>query len=218
MDKQELFEFLKKQPKSALLDLLRDAFDAMTGKQQRAVFGDVVPRPVKTRKNVKKLLAEIEQFRRDSLAKNFYAPFDVNSKNYRDIPEETDEWCDLFARFAGDLSKLTANGDHAHAVIGFAALLQMLEAMERGDDIIFADEAGSWMIPADEKAWTRCYLQSLAATTTPEEFVAAALPMIERDSYHSFFGKVYASAVAVATAAQKARLQAKVKRQNIRVR
>jgi hypothetical protein len=45
---------------------------------------------------------------------------------------------------------------------------EVLEAMESGDEIIFAEEAGCWMIPTDEKAWLRAYLTSLAATATPE--------------------------------------------------
>ena len=77
-------------------------------------------------------------------------------------------------------------GEHAQAVSCFAMLYELLEALESGEEIIFAEEAGSWMIPTDHKAWLKAYLTSLAATTTPETFAAAALPMIERDSGHSF--------------------------------
>ena len=106
MDEKEVFAFLGKQKKTVLLDYLRECFAAMNGKQQRTVFGDAVPPPVKTKANAGKLLADIDRFRKDSLAGEYYAPFNVNSKNYMDIPEETDEWLHLFAQYAEALSKL----------------------------------------------------------------------------------------------------------------
>ncbi len=190
----------------------------MTGKQKRAVFGDAVHRPLKSKAHSKKLLDEIDKFRRDSLARKYYAPFNVNSKNFMDIPEETDEWCHLFAGFVDNLTELTAKGEHAEAVAGFAMLYEVLEAMDDGNEIIFAEEAGAWMIPADEKKWLKCYLTSLAATATPEGFVAAAIPILKRDSYNSFVGKTYAAALAVATSEQRALLQAEIKRQKVRSR
>lgn len=190
----------------------------MNGKQQRAVFGDAVPPPVKTKTDAGKLLADIDKFRKDSLAGEYYAPFNVNSKNYMDIPEETDAWCHLFAQYAEALSKLTARSEHAAAITGFDMLYEVLVALDEGQEIIFAEEAGSWMIPTDEKVWFRNYLTSLAATATPEEFLAKAVPMLQRDSGHSFASKVYASALAVAAPAQRELLQKEMKRLKVRVR
>ena len=112
--------------------------------------------------------------------------------------------------------KLTDSGEHADAVACFALLCALLEAMESGEEIIFAEEAGSWMIPTDEKAWLKAYLTSLAATATPEQFTAAAIPLIERDSGQSFAGKVHAAARKVANPQQKTHLQAEVQRRKIR--
>ena len=81
---------------------------------------------------------------------------------------------------------------------------------------IFAEEAGSWMIPGDEKEYIAAYLTALAATTDPEVFTAAAIPLIERDSGHSLTAQVYPSAIRVANKAQQAHLEAEVRRQNIR--
>src|SRR5207248_5155842 len=101
---------------------------------------------------------EIEEFRNDSLAGVYYAPFNMNSRNYRHIPEETRDWCDRFARFAADASRLTAQGEHAQAVACFAPLFELAEALAWGKEIIFAEEVGCWLIPADEKAWLKAYL------------------------------------------------------------
>ena len=216
MDEQEVFAYLKKQKKAVLLDYLHDAFQHMTAKQRRAVFGEAVRLPARAAVDGDQLRQEIDQFRRDSLARKYYAPFNVNSKNFMDVPEETEEWCDRFARFVADASRLSASGEHAQAVSCFAMLYELLEALESGEEIIFAEEAGSWMIPTDYKAWLKSYLTSLAATATPEAFTAAALPMIQRDSHHSFTGRAYLSALKVANPRQKAHLKAELQRQKTR--
>ncbi len=88
--------------------------------------------------------------------------------------------------------------------------------MESGEEIVFADELGSWMIPGDEKQYISAYLTSLAAIATPEQFTEQVLPLVKRDSYSSFVRQVYKTARKVGNAAQKKLLQAEAKRQNIR--
>ena len=66
------------------------------------------------------------------------------------------------------------------------------------------------------KEYIAAYMTSLAATATPEEFTAAALPLIRRDSWRSFTTQAYGSAIRVATEAQRAYLEAEIQRQKIR--
>jgi hypothetical protein len=88
--------------------------------------------------------------------------------------------------------------------------------MEKGDEIVFADEFGSWMIPGDEKKFIAAYLSSLAVVASPESFTTTALPLLKRDSTYSFSCQVYATAVRVANKEQLAKLKAEIKRQNVR--
>ncbi len=139
----------------------------MSASQRRLVFGDVAPEPRKA-PDGEALRQEIDQFRRDSLARKYYAPFNVNSRNYMDIPEKTSEWCDRFAQFVKGATRLTARGKHAEAVSCFTILEELQEALDDGKEIIFAEEAGSWMIPVDEKAWRKAYKTSLPAVGAPK--------------------------------------------------
>jgi hypothetical protein len=107
-----------------------------------------------------------------------------------------------------------ASAEHGQAVACFALLYELLEALDSGKASI-AEEAGSWMIPADRKAWLKAYRTSLAATSTPEAFTAAALPLVKRDRRHSFSAEAYPSALEVANPKQKVHLQAKVQRQGV---
>lgn len=197
MKKERVFANLAKQPAEALLEYL----DAKA------------PR---SRVDGKDLLDEIELFKRQSLAGDFYHCVNVNSKNWMDVPEETDEWFERLAEFLRDSSQLTKQGDHADAVACFAVLFHLIERMEHGDEIVFADELGSWMIPCDQKTCIADYLVSAAANATPEQFAVAAIPLIDRDSGHSFADKAYESSLRAADKAQKAHLLAEIERRQIR--
>ncbi len=74
------------------------------------------------------------------------------------------------------------------------------------------------MITGDEKRFIKSYLSSLAVISTPEEYALGAIPLIKRDSYESFYNKVYASAIKVANEDQKVYLKTEVKKQKIRTR
>ena len=216
VEKDPLLQVLKRQKKATLLELLEHAFDRMDNQQRRAVFGTIAKKPSPARVGGKALLEQVRQFHRDSLNRRYYAPFMINSKNFRHIPDETEEWFERVGDLLKGASKLTHQGDHAGAVACFDLLFELIEAMEDGREIVFAEECGSWMIPAEEKVWVADYLASLAATEGPDTFATKALPLIERDSCQSFCAQVYKSALKVANKDQAARVKAEVQRQRIR--
>ena len=77
----------------------------------------------------------------------------------------------------------------------FDILYELIEKMECGEEIIFAEEYGSWMIPGDEQDFLNAYISSLAKVKTPEEYTKVVIPLLKRDSYTSFCNKVYSLAV-----------------------
>lgn len=164
----------------------------------------------------KKLLREIKKFQRESLAGAYYAPFNMNSKNYMYIPPETEAWFDRLGELLAASTQLAKRREHQPATDCFGLLFELIEAMESGEEIVFADEIGSRMIPGDEKRYIAAYLKSLAATVTPEAFAAVAVPLLRRDSHQSFTGQVYQSAVRVVTKEQRTYLEAEIERQKIK--
>jgi len=90
--------------------------------------------------------------------------------------------------------------------------------MGDGDEIIFADEYGTWMIPGDEKVYISAYIASLAATKLPEDYANTIIPLLRKDSYESFFNKVYSIGIKAANKDQKKCLRAKIKKQKIRIK
>ena len=219
MNKTRLFEYLSKQKLPLLLELLQSAFDEMSTKQRQRVFGEIYALMPTAAVQGEKLLKEVHKFYNESIAGKYYAPFNINSKNFMDIPEETEVWFECLGEFLKNSTILSERNDHATAVKCFELLYALIFKMEDGDeDIVFADELGSWMIPIDEKNAINAYLKSLALVSSAEEFVKAALPLISRDSYSSFAKKVYASAMWFANKEQKAFLLTEIKRQEIRTK
>jgi hypothetical protein len=214
MDKELLFKVLAKQPKPVLLDALHSAYNELNTSQKRWIFGKFVEKhssPV----DGKKLLKDVQKFEQDSLTGRYYAPFSINSKNFMHIPEETEEWFERLGDLLKESVKLTQQKENTQAVECFSILFKLITEMEKGEEIVFAHELGSWMIPGGEKRALAAYIASLAKTKSPEDFTAVVLPFVKRDSYHSFSDRVYTSANRFASKEQKAHLNAELKRQQI---
>src|SRR6202035_2021736 len=90
---ERVLAHLKKQRKAVLLDYLRAAYAEMTAKQRAAVFPEASPAPAKRVIDGGRLLKTVRQFHSDSVARKYYAPFNVNSKNFMQVPDATTQWC-----------------------------------------------------------------------------------------------------------------------------
>jgi hypothetical protein len=217
MNKEHIFHFLSTQDVPKLLDLLSLAYDELDTYQRRVIFGKFLPKIPPAPVHGKALLAEIREFSRKSHSGYYYAPFDINSKNFMNVPEETEEWFEELGGFLKASMQLTSQGEHSDAVMCFRELFALIDKVEDGDEIVFGDEIGSWMIPGDEKAYHTAYFTSLASISTPEEFTEAAIPLVKRDSWQSLAAQAYDSAIRVSTDKQRNLLKAEVKRLKIRV-
>lgn len=162
MNEKQLVNSLKKQTKSVLIELLQHAYNEMNTNQRRTVFGGIIKQIPKSNIDSKQLLKQIKNFQKDSLAGDYYAPFEINSKNYTHIPEETEEWFEKLNDFLVASTQLSERNSHSLAAECFFLLYNLIEKMEDGEEIIFADEYGSWMIPGDEKIYLKAFLTSLA--------------------------------------------------------
>ena len=218
MDEGRLFAFLQQQEPTVLIEILQHAYRAMTTKQRHAVFGPVVQQLPPVPEDGAQLQSDIAAFHQASLAGAYYAPFRINSHNFSDIPEETDAWFEHLGDFLARSTTLADQGQYHDACTCFALLYELIAQMERGEEIVFAEEVGSWMIPGDEKVYLRAYITSLAATSTPEDFAEAMVPLLRRDSSAYFVHKVYATALRAANKQQQAQLKAAVTRHHIKIK
>jgi hypothetical protein len=205
MNRDKLFAYLKQQDANVLLGLLGNCFDAMSMQNIRDVFYHLEDKFVSqfpTDGNT--VLENIQTFQKKSLQGDYYAPFDINSKNCMDIPEETEMWFEKLAELLLECTRLSAQGDHTIAVECFNKLFELMDQMESGnDEIIFADEYGMWMLPIYKKQYIKAYLESSAKILNPEEYVETILPLLSRDSRESCHNKIYENAIRTANTKQK---------------
>lgn len=218
MDEDALFKVLKRQTKATVLELLSSAYDEMSTQQRRHIFGALVEKSKPARASARDVQKESEQFYEDSIAGIYYAPFNINSKNFSHIPEETEEWFEKLGDLLQASTQLTKQKEHASAVESFQILYKLVDKMECGEEIIFAEEYGSWMIPGDEQNFLNAYISSLAAVKTPEEYTRIVIPLLKRDSYTSFCNKVYSLAMKHSNKEQENALKVAIKEQNIKIK
>ena len=139
----------------------------------------------------------------------------MNSKNFSDIPEETDEWFDELSRYLDFTSDLVEAKNHTIAVKCFKILFELIEKMEDGEEIVFAHELGDWMIHANSD-YRENFIIALAQTASLEEYTAVLIPLIKSDSYFSFANKMYKKVKTHSSPAQLKVIKAEIKQQGIR--
>ena len=113
-------------------------------------------------------------------------------------------------------TRLSQSGDYVTAVDCFSILYELIGKMEYGEEIVFADEYGSWMIPGDEQVYIEAYISSLAATKSRDEYARLAAELIRRDSHQSHTAKAYSTAIQLANKEQREALEAEIKRREIK--
>ena len=150
--------------------------------------------------------------RASSLNGRYYAPFDINSKNFTHVPPETEEWFDRLADFFTAATLLVEQGEYQKAVDAFDLVYELVDLMESGDEIVFADEYGSWMIPIREEDCVAAYLKAIAQVENEVGFANAAVDLLKRDKNQGFSLKVYSAAMNAGRPEQIAFFAAKVEK------
>ena len=185
---------------------------------QRNVFSELFKEHTKSERTPKKLLEKIEKFYDKSMGGYYYAPFDINSKNFSNIPEETNEWFDEISDYLDFVSELVEEEEYEIGLKCFAILFELIDKMESGEEIVFADELGDWMI-STKKDYTENYIISISKEKMQiEEYVSLLIPMIKSDSYFSFSKTVYKKVKKHSNTIQLNAINKEIKSQSIRIK
>lgn len=216
-EKKILFNSLKKGSKSELIKIIDSAYEAMTFEQRENIFGDRIRKIVVESLNGKDLISKINSFIIDSKNGKYYSPFKINSKNFSHVPEETKKWFSCVGDFLTYASQLAKKRDYKNSVVAFKLIYELIDLMESGDDIVFAEELGTWMLPVDETKCMYYYIISLCKEYGDQEFSNEIIPLLKRDSIQSFSLKVYETAMKFANKEQLKHLNAEIKREKIRL-
>ncbi|MBF0366612.1 MAG: hypothetical protein HQK50_13650 [Oligoflexia bacterium] len=218
MDKEHLLANLSRNKKDMLLEIIGTCFDECTIKQRNKIFGQFYNSILSWDEiNENKLRSKIDKFKRDSFDGVYYAPFEINSKNFTHVPDETEKWFDNLGDLLLETKELANQNKPSEAIHCFQKLFQLIDDMAGGHEFIFADEYGTWMIPVRMSDITDCYISSAASVCNPKEFTEHLLPLFRRDSRESFSNHVMKHAKKYANNEQLKFLLEELKNQKIRV-
>jgi len=185
MKKDEIFARIKKMKKEELIALLEIAFVDSDRKQQRNIFGKIQEEILSKTETSKTLEKEIDRFIEESINRKYYAPFNINSKNWTHIPYETEDWFSKIGKYLDRTAKLVKDKEYELTIRCSEKLYELIKKMEDGEEIVFADEYGTWMIHSSED-YDKAYIESLSKIENPESFAIKVIPILKRDSYESF--------------------------------
>jgi hypothetical protein len=208
IDPDKLRAALQKMSRSDLLIVLGRALDHIPKTRLPELVDGFVSFDTLVATTGKKkvsLLEKVKAFHEASLRGEYYDAFDVDSKNFMDTSEGTEEWIAECERLFKDVLEFSAEGDRGEARQAFELLFELLRRIDEDDVVFFADEGGSWQVSVDWPrvlpAWFRC----LAATAEPEEYARLVNELI-KEFVRRDAPKYLAKARAAATREQKAAL------------
>jgi hypothetical protein len=132
-----------------------------------------------------RLLDKVKAFDDASRRGEYYESFGVNSKNFMEKSEGTEEWIAECDRLLADVLEFAANGKPNEVRRAFELIFALLRRIDEGDDdiVFFADEGGSWQVGVDWSKVLPAYFRCLSATAAPEEY-AQLVNAIVRDFAH----------------------------------
>ena len=122
MDEDALFKLLKRQTKATLLKLLYSTYYEANAQQKQNIFGDLIKKSKPSKTIDQNIIKESEEFYKESLEGFYYAPFNINSKNFSHIPKETKKWFKKLGDLLYSSTQLTKQKEHLSAVESFKIL------------------------------------------------------------------------------------------------
>ena len=154
-----------------------------------------------------RVLDKVKAFDNASRRGEYYESFGVNSKNFMEKSEGTEEWIAECERLLEDVLGLVAKGDPSEGRQAFELLFALLRRIDEGEDdiVFFADEGGSWQVGVDWLKVLPAYFRCLSATADPEEYAQITNAMVKDFARHDA-PKYMSRARGAATRDQKAAL------------
>ena len=174
VDLEKLRVALRRMSRGNLLTIAERAIEMVPRTRLGALVGDVVrlDQLAEGKRGAAPLRDEVRKFHDASLRGEYYDSFDVNSKNFMDRSEGTEEFSAEFDRLIGKCVRAAATGPHPAAREAFELLFALLRCINEDPDsvIFFADEAGSWQVGVDWREVLPAYFRCLADGTPGEDF------------------------------------------------
>jgi hypothetical protein len=134
------------------------------------------------------LIEEVRRFAKASLAGEYYASFDVNSRNCTEKSAGTSAWISTFRRLLDHCVTDAKQENPAEVRQAMDLLFGLLDRIDecRDDIIFFADEAGSWQVGVDWARVLPVWFKVLSLTAEPQEYAQRITGLL---AHHYNYGR-----------------------------
>jgi hypothetical protein len=173
IDLERLRVALRRLSRGDLLVIAERATELVPRPKLRRLVGDFVRLDALAEpKSAAPLLDEVRKFHEASLRGDHYEGFAVNSKNFMQKSEGTEEFIAEFDRLVGKCVRAREKTPGPPLREAFELLFGLLRHIDKGHDdmVFFADEGGSWQVGVDWRAALPAYFRCLADTASPADF------------------------------------------------
>jgi hypothetical protein len=210
VDIEKLRVALRRLSRANLLIVAERAIEIVPRTKLPALVGDLLrlEEIAKTKRGAAPLLEEVRKFHDAGMRGEYYDSFRVNSRNFMEQSEGTQELIAEFGRLMDKCVRAAAEGPFAPVREAFDLLFALLRRIDEDPDsvVFFADEAGSWQLGVDFRTVLPAYYRCLAEGTPPEDFAREVNRTISSFAVHERPHHL-AAARRVASAEQKAALR-----------
>ncbi len=174
IDLEMLHVALRRLSRGNLLVIAERATELVPRAKLRALVGDFVrlDELAEPKSGAAPLLDEVRKFHAASLRGDHYETFAVNSKNFMQKSEGTEEFIAEFDRLVGKCVRAGEKTPGRPLRGAFELLFGLLRHIDEGHDdvVFFADEGGAWQVGVDWRAVLPAYFRCLADSASPEDF------------------------------------------------
>lgn len=174
IDLEKLRVALGRLSRGDLLILAQRAIELLPRTKLRALLGDRVrlEERAEGKAGAAPLLDAVRKFHEAALRGDYYDDFDVNSKNFTQKSEGTEEFIADFDRLLGQCIRAAQKEPWAPVREAFELLFGLLRRLDDDPDrvVFFADEAGSWQVGVNWRAALPAYFRCLADGASGEDF------------------------------------------------
>jgi hypothetical protein len=209
IDLDKLRVALRRMSRGDLLIVTEQAAELVPRARLRALVGDRVRLEELTGidSDTPSLFGEVSKFHAAALRGEYYAGFDVDSKNFRERSEGTEAFIAEFDRLLRECVRVAAKVPRTPVREAFDLLFGLLRHIDEcHEDVIFlADEAGSWQISVDWRSALPAYFRCLVDGASAKEYAREVDRTISRFA-ECERPRYLAAARRVANAEQKAAL------------
>jgi hypothetical protein len=174
VDTEKLHAALRRLSRGDLLEIAERAAELVPAAKLGALVGDLIRLEElgEEKRGAAPLLEEVRKFHEATLRGEYYDSFAVNSKNYMEKSDGTEQFIAEFNRLLNRCVRAAGKGPRAPVRDAFELLLDLLRRIDTdADDVVFfADEAGSWQVGVDWRAALPAYFRCVADGASSEDF------------------------------------------------